>query len=166
MQSVYSTALADWTIHRVNVKTVLFQMIQFSISTQFKCKNRKLSRPQLSSIWPIDRTLSIATTPIQSGPGSDGNEGVLHIPQSPSITGTSPSNFLGSYTGHSLRWEGLTPLQRCSRCILQSQLTGQEYAGVHIYIYIYIYIYILFLVILVQQFWLVTMLWSLVINHI
>ena len=32
-----------------------------------------------SSIWPIDKTLSGATTPGQSGPGSKGNEGVLHI---------------------------------------------------------------------------------------
>ena len=50
------------------LKTVLFQAIQFSISAQF------------SSIWPIDRTLSGATTPGQSGPGSDGNTGVLRIP--------------------------------------------------------------------------------------
>ena len=37
VQSVYSTAPADWAIHRVNVKTVLFQIIQFRISTLFKC---------------------------------------------------------------------------------------------------------------------------------
>ena len=37
----------------------------------------------------IDGTLTGATTLGQSGPGSNGNEGVLHIPQS-SITGTSP----------------------------------------------------------------------------
>ena len=37
VQSVYSTASADWAIHRVNVKTVLFQIIQFSINTLFKC---------------------------------------------------------------------------------------------------------------------------------
>ena len=36
--------------------------------------------------WSIDRTLSVATTMSQSGPGNDGNEGVLHIPQSSSIT--------------------------------------------------------------------------------
>ena len=35
---------------------------------------------QFSSIWPIDRTLLGATTPGQSEPGSDGNEGVLRIP--------------------------------------------------------------------------------------
>ena len=33
--------------------------------------------------------LSGATIPCQSGSGSSGNEGVLCIPQSPSITGTS-----------------------------------------------------------------------------
>ena len=56
----------------------------------------------LSSILLIDRTLSGATTPDQSGPGRDGNEGVLRIPQSSSITGTSPSDCLVSYPGHSL----------------------------------------------------------------
>ena len=39
-------------------KTVLFQAIQFSISTQF------------SFIWPIDRTQQSTTTPGQSGPES------------------------------------------------------------------------------------------------
>ena len=48
---------------------LVFQTIQFSISLQF------------SSIWPIDRTLSGATTPGQSGHGSDGNEGMSYIPQ-------------------------------------------------------------------------------------
>ena len=56
-------------------KTVQFQTIQFIINTQF------------SSIWPIDRTLSSITTFNQRGPGSDGSEGVLRIPQIPSITG-------------------------------------------------------------------------------
>ena len=65
-------------------------MIQFRISIQF------------SSIWPIDRALSGATTLGQRGPGSDGNEGVPYIPQSSSITGASPSDCLVSYLGHSL----------------------------------------------------------------
>ena len=43
-----------------------------------------------------------ATTPGQSGPGSDGNKGVLRIPQSTSITEISPSDRLVSYLGHSL----------------------------------------------------------------
>ena len=42
------------------------------------------------------------TTPDQSGPGSNGNEEVLRIPQGPNITRTSPSDCLVSYPGHSL----------------------------------------------------------------
>ena len=48
--------------------------------------------------------VSGATTPSQSGPGSDGNEGVLHIPQSSNITGISPSDCLVSY--QDTRWGG------------------------------------------------------------
>ena len=55
-----------------------------------------------SSIWLLDRSLSGATTPSQSGPGSDGNKGVLRIPQSSSITGTSLSDCLVSYLEHLL----------------------------------------------------------------
>ena len=55
-----------------------------------------------SSIWPIDRTLLDATTPDQSGPGSDGNERGIHIPQSSNTIGVSPSDCLVSYPGHSL----------------------------------------------------------------
>ena len=55
-------------------KTVLFQTIQFSTSTLF------------SSIWPIDRTLSGAITLAKSGPGRNGNEGVLYILQDQSIS--------------------------------------------------------------------------------
>ena len=50
----------------------------------------------------MDRALSVATTPGQSGRGNKGNEEVLHIPQSPSITGPSPSDCLVSYPGHLL----------------------------------------------------------------
>ena len=55
----------------------------------------------ISSIWPIDRTLSDAISPGQSGPGSDGNERVLCILQRSSITGVSLSDFFMSYPGHS-----------------------------------------------------------------
>ena len=61
------------------LKTVLFQAIQFSISTQF------------SSILPIDRTLSGATTLGQRGHGNNGNVVVLCISQSFCFTGSSPS---------------------------------------------------------------------------
>ena len=53
----------------LDVKTVLFQTIQFSKGMQF------------SSICPRNRTISGTTTPGQCGTGSDCNEGVLHIPQ-------------------------------------------------------------------------------------
>ena len=66
---------------------------------------------QFSSISPINMTLSGVTTPGLSGLGSDGNEGVLHIPQSSRITGTSPSVCLVSY--QDTHWGDLTPLQRC-----------------------------------------------------
>ena len=63
-------------------------------------------------MWPIDSTFSGPTTPGQSGPCGDDNEGVLCIPQSSCINGTSLSDCLVSYAGHSLG--GLIPLQRCS----------------------------------------------------
>ena len=68
-------------------KTVLFQTDQFSIGTQFLCQKKDLFQTiqfsictQFSSFWHIDNTLSSATTLSPSGPGSNGNEGVLHIP--------------------------------------------------------------------------------------
>ena len=69
-----------------------------------------------SSIWHIDRTLSGATILSQSGPRSNANEGKLHIPQSSSIPGASPSDSLVSYAGHLLG--GSYPFERCSQCIL------------------------------------------------
>ena len=77
-------------ITQFECQTVLFQKIQFSMSTQF------------SSIWPINRTLSGTTIPYLCGPGNNGNKGVLHILQNSSITGASPSDCLVSYPGHSL----------------------------------------------------------------
>ena len=44
VQSVYSTAPANWAIHRVKCQTVLFQIIQFSISTQVKCQNSSIEQ--------------------------------------------------------------------------------------------------------------------------
>ena len=63
-----------------------------------------------SSIWPVDRTLSSATT--LSGPGSNGSEILLRITQSSNITVALPSDCLVSYPGHSLGGV-LTPLLRC-----------------------------------------------------
>ena len=50
-----------------------------------------------SSIWPIDRTLSGGTILGQGGPESDGNEGVLRILRSSSISGASPSDCFVSH---------------------------------------------------------------------
>ena len=72
-----------------------------------------------SSILPIDRTLSSATTPGQIELGSDGNERALHIPQSSSIIGTSPSDCLVSYPGQSLVGVVL-PLCRGAVCVFYS----------------------------------------------
>ena len=58
---------------QLDIKTVLFQTIQFSVSTRF------------NSIWSIYTILSGATTPGQSGAESNGNEGILHILQISSI---------------------------------------------------------------------------------
>ena len=52
-----------------------------------------------SSIWLTDGNLSYATTPGQSGPESNGNEGVLHLPQI-FKAGALPSDSLMSYPRH------------------------------------------------------------------
>ena len=67
-------------IRSLNVKAVLFQTIQISISTQF------------SSIQPIDRM-----------DRSNDNEGVFSIPYISSINKASPSDCLVSSPGHVLR---------------------------------------------------------------
>ena len=85
------------------------------------------------------------------GFGNESNKWVLWIPQSSSITEASASDCLVSYLGHSLEeaypsaemqsvcsatladWAtghffgSLNHLQRCSRCILQPQLTEPVY---------------------------------------
>ena len=83
-------------------KTVQFQTIQFSISTQFKCKyglivNNICISSYFSQIiqFRISMPLVLFNPSIgpyqvlphrdQSVPGSDVNEGVLRIPQSSSI---------------------------------------------------------------------------------
>ena len=92
------------------IETVLFQTIQFSISTR------------LSSIWPKDWALSGTTTPGHSGPGSDGNEG--SAPNS-----TKLKNYwnliirLLSVISRKLIWRVLTSQKRSNWCILQAQHT-------------------------------------------
>ena len=92
----YSKQFSSARARSLTIKTILFQTIQFSIQKQFHLKQFSLVKvrslnvkavlfqtiqfrisAQFSSIWLTDRTLSGATTPGQSGPGSDGNEEVL-----------------------------------------------------------------------------------------
>ena len=80
----------------LNYQTVLFQTIQCSISHLFALSLN------LKKFYLTHRTLSGATTPGQRGSGSDGNKGVLHIPESSSIAGASQSDCLISYTVSSL----------------------------------------------------------------
>ena len=82
-------------LHSLNIKTVLFQVIQFSINTVLFYLTHRLD--------PIRCDHSG-----QSVPGSDGNEGVVHIPESSSITGTLPSDCLVSYPGHLLVGGGVS----------------------------------------------------------
>ena len=85
-------------VHRLNLKTALFQVILFGISTQF------------SSIWLKNWTLSRATTPGYNESGVDGNKRIVRIPQRFSITGASPSGYLVLYPEYSLA--GVLPLSR------------------------------------------------------
>ena len=123
-------------------KKVLFEIIQLSISTQFKCKYGLIVKNvsiSIYSVYSIHFSISMLLVlfnpligPYQVLPlrarvdlGAMAMKGVLRIPQSSSTPGTLPSDCLVSYPGHSLGG-GLTPLQRCSQCILQPQLTGQR----------------------------------------
>ena len=94
-------------------KTFLFQTIQFSISTQF------------SSIWAIDRVLSAATT---LGKGWTGEQwqwrGTLHSSKLQNYWSLTIRLFSVISRILIVRRRGrggaLIPLQRSSRCILQS----------------------------------------------
>ena len=114
----------------------LVDKFTYSVSSTEKDIDTRLTKAwtaidTLSIIWKsdltdklksIDQTLSGATTPSQSRPGSDGIEEVLRIPQNFNITGTSQSDCLVSHPG--LLLGALTLLQRCSQCILQPHPTG------------------------------------------
>ena len=88
-------------------------------------------------IWPIDGTLSGATTLGQNGSESHGNETILRIPQSSGITRASPSECLFSYEGRSL-WESCSSAEMQLLFYSPSRL-GQVRKWDFNYIYIYIY---------------------------
>ena len=103
---------------QLNDQTVLFPTIQFSISHLF------VFTFNVKQFYLIHRQNPVRCYySCQSGPGSNGNEGVLHIPQSSCITGASLLDCLVSYPEYLLEW-GLTSQQRWSQCILQPQPTG------------------------------------------
>ena len=94
-------------------ETVLFQTIQFSISTYFSFTQLNVQNTsfqttqfsviiQFSSIWPIDRTPSGVTTTDWSGPRSGSNEEELWIPKIFICTEAPPSDGLVSYPRSSL----------------------------------------------------------------
>ena len=75
-------------------KQFYFKQFSLAYKDNFISGNSFRTSTQFSSIWPVDRTLS---TSGHSGPGWNGNEGVLSILQSSSITGASSSDYLVSY---------------------------------------------------------------------
>ena len=101
-------------------KTFPFQAIQFTQTIHFSISMLLvLFNP---SIGP----LSVATTPGQSRPGSDGNEEVLCILQKLQYCWNLTIRLFIVISRTLVGWGCLTPLQRCSQCILQPQLTGQQ----------------------------------------
>ena len=82
----------------------------------------------------MDATLTGTTTQGQSGPGSNGNEGVLHIPQS-SIIGASSSDDL--FVISSQRTLDPQP----TWLLVHLKIFPKNYSFTSL-IYIYIYIYI------------------------
>ena len=88
------------------VKTFLFQAIQFSQTVLIQTIQLSISivlSTQLNVKTILFQVIQLgATTPGQSGTMSDSNEGILRISQISDIIGTSASDCLLSYTGHSL----------------------------------------------------------------
>ena len=90
-------------------------------------------------LWPIDRrTLSGANTLGQIEPGSDGNEEVVSILQSSSITEASSSDCLVSYPRYSLR-ETYPYVEIAGGVVCSPSQLGQVNLGIGV-IYKYLYI--------------------------
>ena len=92
---------------RITTNSIKYQSFVYSqLNDRFFSNNlyyhNHFFAPCLNVKQLFDRTLSGAITPGYSWPGISGNEGVLSIPQSSSITGASQSNCLMSYPGHPL----------------------------------------------------------------
>ena len=94
------------------MKTVLFQVIQFSISTQF------------SSIQPIDRVPPGATTPGHGGPRAMAKKGCSVFPKAPALL--QPHHQIVQCSFQDTSWRG-SYSSACTRGILQLQPTGQQW---------------------------------------
>ena len=108
----------------LNVKPILFQAIQFSISTQFV------------SIWPIDRTQVL---PLRDRV----NLGVISMKGCsvfPKASALQESHHQIVYCLIRTLAVGVLPL--CSRCILQSQPTGQVCHRMSACVYICVWMYV------------------------
>ena len=107
------------------------------------------------STWPIDRTLSGANTPGQSGPVSIGNEGVLCFPQSSRISWAPPSDGLISYSGHSLGVSyPSTDLQSMYSADRADWTVGKKRCiYYHTYIYVYVDICLSVYCLVISLFW-------------
>ena len=100
-------------VHSLNIKTLLFQAIQFSLSAQF------------SSVWSIDKTLSGATTLGQSGPRAMAMKEYSAFLKAPALL--EPHHQIILCNIQDTRWRGLLPhTQIYSRSILEPKPTGQE----------------------------------------
>ena len=88
-----SIKLQSFVYTQLNNQTVLFLTIQFGMSfvcTQFKC--------QTCSIWPIDRTLSGATTPTWVDLGAMAMKGYSTFPKAKTLP--EPRHLTVSYCRH------------------------------------------------------------------
>ena len=103
----------------LNSQKVLFLTIHFIMSHLFEmCIDVK------HSIWPIERTLSGAAVPGQTGPGRNNNEKYSLIPKTQQL---EPLHQIVSYHMQDTHYWDITPLQRCSQCILGAQPNRLEY---------------------------------------
>ena len=73
-----------------------------------------------SFIWPIDKTLSGATTRVDLGVMTI--KGYSAFPSAPKLL--EPHHQIVLYHNQDTRWGSLTPLEGCSQCIQQHQPTG------------------------------------------
>ena len=76
------------------------------------------------SNWPINWTLSGATTPGQSGPDSDGIKGYSPFPKALALLKFRHQIVWCHIQG--IRWGNLTPQQRGSQCIQQPKPTWPD----------------------------------------